>query len=147
MVGREAFQLTPQLVIEGVVGGAHISPAGLTARLGHHLSTEDRALGLHRHVGTVTMPAHVALEHLHEIAVVVDEGPVALDVADGRHLELKLSKAFGERNLLVALEMLIRKDEERVLQPGGVEILPGGVIKAGKLYAGKYRPEGGVDRL
>ena len=93
------------------------------------------------------MPAHVALEHLHQITVVVDESAVALDVADGRHLEFELSKAFGERNLLVALEMLIRKDQERVLQPGGVEILPGGVVKAGKLYARKYRPEGGVDGL
>src|SRR5262245_44762936 len=59
---RELLYLCAQLVVQGVERCSHVGPSGLATRLGHHSSAEHRTLGLHRHIGAVAVPAHVALE-------------------------------------------------------------------------------------
>ena len=94
------------------------------------------------------MPTHIALEDLHAVVVVLLEpqAAVLLDVADRRHLELERPEALGEGDLLLAREMLVGKDQQRMFQPGGVERVEGLVVDLGNAKAGDNRAEGGVDR-
>jgi hypothetical protein len=95
------------------------------------------------------MPAHVALQHLHHVVVVFfqPQGAVRFDVADRGHLEFERPEALGEGDLLVAREMLVGKDQQRVLEPGGVERAPGGVVQLRDLDAADYGAEAGVERF
>jgi len=72
-----------------------------------------------------------ALQHLHHVVVVFfqPQGAVRFDVADRGHLEFERPEALGEGDLLVAREMLVGKDQQRVLEPGGVERAPSGVVQ------------------
>jgi hypothetical protein len=49
--------------------------------------------------------------------------------------------------LLVARQMLVGKDQQRVLEPGGVERAPGGVVQLRDLDAADHGAEAGVDRF
>src|SRR5271163_4915141 len=82
VMGGETLHLRAENLVESVVGRAHVGPSRSTAGARNDLRTEDRALGLHRHIGAVAMPAHVALENFEDVVVrVQDEGAVGFDVA------------------------------------------------------------------
>lgn len=145
VVGREVRDPGPGRLVQGVVGGAHVGEAGLAAFGRHDVGGEDRALGLHRHVGGIAVPAHVALQHLdHVVAVVVGaEGPVGAHVGDRREVELQGPEPAGEGDLLLGRQMLAREDQERVVEPGLVEHGEVGVGEGGEPQAGDHRAEGG----
>ena len=69
------------------------------------------------------MPALVAAERLHDVVVGLGVHACRLaDVRDRRRLELELAEAPGELVLLVDREELAREDQQRVLEPRGVEL-------------------------
>ncbi len=70
------------------------------------------------------MPAHVALQNFHHLVpqIFSADAPVFLQVADCDQIEFELAEALREGHLLVVGEMLIRKDQQRVLEPSLVEL-------------------------
>jgi hypothetical protein len=68
-------------------------------------------------VGRIGVPAHIALQDLDPVVIVLllAQGAVFLDVADRGHLELEWPEALGEGDLLVAREMLAGEDQQGVL--------------------------------
>ena len=52
-----------------------------------------------------------------------------------------------EGGLLFLGQMLIGKNQQRVVEPGAIEILPRCFIDAGELDAGDDGAEGGVERF
>jgi len=94
------------------------------------------------------MPSHVALDDLQDVVVgVVDECAVRLHVADRRPFKLERSESLGEGDLLVAAQMLAGEDEQRVLQPDGVEITPHRVVECGKPKTRHHGAERRVERF
>ena len=148
VVRGQGLDLGAQPVVERVIGRAHVGKAGLAAGSRHHLGAEHRALGLHRHVGAVGMPAHVAFEDLDDIVVVGLDAQRAVgpDVADRCHVELKRPEAPGKADLLVARQVLTGKDQQRMLEPGLVQFAPAFVIDRGQADACDHGAERGVYR-
>ncbi len=123
VVGAEALHLHPQCRVQRIVGRPHVGEAGLAAGAGRHVAGEHSSLGLHRHVGGVLVPAHVALQHLDHVVggVVGPQRAVRAHVGDRRQVELRRPHTLGEGHLLVRGQVLPRKDQQGVLQPGVVE--------------------------
>jgi hypothetical protein len=118
------------LVVEGVVRGPHVGPPRRGALDRHDLGREDGALGLGRHVRAVVVPALVAAERLHDVVTGIGvDLAVAAEVGDRRGLELERAEAAGEVVLLVTVDELAREDEQGVLEPRRVQLLPGRVVE------------------
>ena len=149
VIGRELLDLRARRLIQRIISRAHVAEAGVAADRRHFLGGEHSALGLDGHVGRIHVPAHVALQHLHAIVVVLLEaqGAVRLDVAECRHLELERAQALGEGNLFCVGEELAREDEQGVVEPRLPELGQRSVVDSGELHAGDHRAECGVDRL
>src|SRR5579883_709605 len=149
VIGSEALDLGLGRGVERVIGRAHVGEAGVAADRRHFLGTEHRALGLDRHVGRIAMPAHVALEDLHAVVVVLLEpqGAVLLDVADRCHLELERPETLGEGDLLGARQMLPGEDQQRVFQPGVIERPECPFVDLRDAEAGDDGAERSVDRF
>ena len=95
------------------------------------------------------MPAHIPFEHLnHLVRIVIDaNAAVFFDVADRYQIKLQLTEAFGKGDLLVIGEMLVREDEQRVLQPSVVQPAEGWLVNVGQLESGYGRPKARVERF
>src|SRR4029079_8377282 len=83
VVGAQVSQRTLGVGVEGRVGGPHVDEAGGGAVARDDLGGEHGALGLHRHVGAVVVPALVAPQAFDPVVVrgAVD-GAVGVDVGD-----------------------------------------------------------------
>jgi len=90
------------------------------------------------------VPAHVAFEDLDHVvaAVIRSYRAVLADVADRGEIELQLAKATGECDLLVIAEVLVRKHQQRVLQPQLVESGEFGFAQVRESGTGHHRTEG-----
>src|SRR5262249_11763655 len=53
----------------------------------------------------------------------------------------------GEGDLIVALQMLVGEDQQRILQPSGIQLTEAGVVELGDLHAPDHGAERGVERL
>ena len=94
------------------------------------MGCEYRPFGLHRHIGTVRMPSHVALEDLDDVIgiVVSAKRSVGPYIAERSQFELELAESLCEHDLFLVGEMLIRKDEQCVFEPSGVHFRKAGVV-------------------
>ena len=72
---------------------------------------------------------------------------VGLHVAERCQVELERSEAPGKSDLFIATEMLAGKNQQRVLEPRGVELVPHRVVDRGDLHPGHHRAESRVERL
>ncbi len=94
------------------------------------------------------MPALVSPHRLHDVVVGLEvHAATASDVGDRRGLELEVAEASRKGVLVVHRDELSGKDEQRVLEPGRVELVPRGVVQRGELDVSHHRPERCVQRF
>jgi len=106
-------------------------------------------LRLQRHVGTVRVPAHVALQNLHDIVAFVIDAKTAIlpDVAEGREFELGSTESPRKSDLFGVAQKLTREDQQRVLEPQRMEFGEARVIELRDRESGDHRAEGCVERF
>ena len=120
VVRAQAIDSGPQGIVQRRVGGTHIGPTCLAVFDRHSVSSKHSALGLHRHIGTVGMPAHIAHQYLHDIiaAVCQADAAIAPDIADWCQVEFQFAEASSKINLGLVAEMLAWEHQQSVLKPG-----------------------------
>ena len=115
---RQPFNPSPHRIVESVVGGAHIRPSGLATSRRHLIGPKNRSFCLHGHIGTVMMPAHIALQDLNPIVIRCSaQVAIFVDVAELNQVDFQRSKSFRKGDLLIVVEMLGRENQQRIAQP------------------------------
>ena len=137
MLADVVLDLALGLVVERVVGGAHVGELGVAALGVHDARGQQRILGRDRPERAVRVPQHVAeveqalaavagqrLVVLAEVGDVVHAGRQALvlrlgDVAAARVLDR--AEVERERHLLLVGQLLVAEDEHGVLVHAGLD--------------------------
>src|SRR5579863_995848 len=138
VLAHEILDLRLRLIVERIVGGAHVGELRLAAAGGNRPPREqgifrrDRpvgAVGVPQAIGELEQPDPVLGRHdralAREVGEIGDAPAEALllalaDVA-GRLVALELAKVFGEGDLLLVGEVLAVKDDDRMPLHRGVD--------------------------
>ena len=69
MMGRKVGDQGLHVIVQRVIGRAHVGEGGVALGRRNPLGAEHGAFGLQRHIGVVLMPVHIASNDFHHIVV------------------------------------------------------------------------------